>query len=75
MISVSYRLTSAYPYINTLQASDYFIVPSMSALGAGTLVQYSVFVTSNMKGAYDAVDLVKPYKGDALLFKRQHVLT
>ena len=37
--------------------------------GEGTLVQYSVFMTRDMRGALAAVDLVKHYKGDVMLFK------
>lgn len=42
---------------------------------AGTLVQRSAFMTRDMKGALAAVDLVKHYRGDALLFKGQRVPT
>jgi hypothetical protein len=42
-------------------------------LSEGSLVQYSVFMTRDMRGAYAAVDLVKHYKGDALLFKGQQI--
>ena len=41
----------------------------------GTLVQYSVFMTHDMRGALAAVDLVKHYKGDAMLFRGQQVPT
>jgi hypothetical protein len=40
---------------------------------AGALVQYSVFMTRDKRGAYAAVDLVKYYKGDVMLFKGQRV--
>ena len=36
---------------------------------AGSLVKYSVFMTRDMRGAHAAVDLVKHYKGDVILFK------
>jgi len=35
----------------------------------GTLVQYSVFLTHDMRGALAARDLVKHYKGDVILFR------
>ena len=35
----------------------------------GSLIQYSVFMTRDMRGALAAVDLVKHYKGDVMLFK------
>ena len=38
-------------------------------IGEGSLVQYSVFMTRDMRGALAAVDLVKHYKGDVMLFK------
>jgi len=41
----------------------------------GTLVQYSVFMTHDMRGALAAVDLVKHYKGDVMLFRGQQVPT
>ena len=41
----------------------------------GTRVQYSVFMTRDMRGAYAAVDLVKHYSGDVMLFKGQWVPT
>ena len=41
----------------------------------GSLVQYSVFMTRDKRGAYAAVDLVKHYRGDALLFEGQRVPT
>ncbi|MCK4702403.1 hypothetical protein KAT55_03495, partial [Candidatus Bathyarchaeota archaeon] len=37
--------------------------------GEGSLVQYSVFLTHDMRGALAAADLVKHYKGDVMLFK------
>jgi hypothetical protein len=40
---------------------------------AGALVQYSVFMTRDMRGAYAAVDLVKHYRGDVMLFQGQLV--
>ena len=40
---------------------------------AGALVQYSVFMTRDMRGAYAAVDLVKHYRGDVMLFQGQRV--
>jgi len=40
---------------------------------AGALVQYSVFMTRDMRGTHAAVDLVKHYRGDAMLFKGQRV--
>ena len=43
--------------------------------GEGTLVQYSVFMTRDMRGALAAVDLVKHYKGDVMLFRGQQVPT
>ena len=43
--------------------------------GEGTLIQYSVFMTQDMRGALAAVDLVKHYKGDAMLFRGQQVPT
>ena len=46
-----------------------------SLTGAGTLVQYSVFMTRDMRGALAAVDLVKHYKGDVMLFRGQQVPT
>ena len=44
-----------------------------SLTGEGTLVQYSVFMTRDMRGALTAVDLVKHYKGDVILFKGDQV--
>ena len=41
----------------------------------GSLVQYSVFMTRDKRGAHAAVDLVKHYRGDALLFEGQRVPT
>ena len=41
----------------------------------GSLIQYSVFMTRDTRGALAAVDLVKHYKGDAMLFKGQQVPT
>ena len=46
-----------------------------SLTGEGTLVQYSVFMTGDMRGALAAVDLVKHYKGDVMLFRWQQVPT
>jgi hypothetical protein len=42
-------------------------------LSEGSLVQYSVFMTRDMRGALAAVDLVKHYKGDVMLFRGQQV--
>ncbi len=42
---------------------------------AENLVQYRVFTASDMRGALVAVDLVKHYKGDVILFKDQQVPT
>ena len=43
--------------------------------GEGSLVQYSVLVTHDMRGALAAVDLVKHYKGDVILFRGKQVPT
>ena len=42
-------------------------------ISEGSLVQHSVFTTGDMRGALAAVDLVKHYKGDVLLFQGQQV--
>jgi len=41
----------------------------------GALVQYSVFLTRDMRGALAAVDLVKHYRGDVMLFEGRRVPT
>ena len=47
----------------------------LQTISEGSLVQYSVFMTPDMRGALAAVDLVKHYKGDAMLFRGQQVPT
>ena len=37
--------------------------------GSGSLVQFSVFITTDKKSAYTAVQLVKHYGGQPMLFK------
>lgn len=47
----------------------------LQTISEGSMVQYSVFMTHDMRGALAAVDLVKHYKGDAILFRGQQVPT
>ena len=39
------------------------------------LIQYSVFMTRDMRGALAAADLVKHYEGDVFLYRGQQVPT
>jgi hypothetical protein len=41
--------------------------------GSGALVQFSVFMTTDKKSAYTAVELVKHYGGQPMLFKGKSI--